>query len=373
MEHRNGGPHHVAALTVSTTRDHALDALRTIAVIGMMAAHTARLMPRDIRPDWATLVLLIEPVIPTLFLLLVGLSLARSFSAAMLRGMTAGAWYVRQIKRAAALWVVSAVFFTAEMGFRLPDVFLAGGILANIAYAIVLVGGLLALGGTRGARPLLGAVLIVASSIFVWLDMNALRVHPVNIGNSPFLPLWLFALAGAFGSVFFQPRVSSKPTQPPRGPGNAALILTAVGAAVAVGLIARYGLQTLFTQPFGRSDATRLIPPPIYGGEALSIAYYNLRPVLAAACLGLQVAVLGVAGYALRVVKESAASWVFALGRHALTAYILHLALLAIIVVASGERQPLKTGMLGTVVWFGLIVICQGVAMVLVRRNKVRR
>ncbi len=375
----------------TATRDHALDAWRTLAILGMMASHTARLMPRDVRPDWATFVLLIEPIIPSLFLLLVGLSLSHSFAAALSRGVSASTWYARQLKRAGALWLVSAVFFSLEMGVRLPDLFLAGGILATIAYAIVLVGGLLTLGEVLGGpshfdrlsaapRPspegrgsslshglLVGLGLVTGSVLFVWLDVTGQRVHPVNIGNSPFLPLWLFALAGAtWGTLLGKPAGAASPG---RIRTTIALALGALGALSAVWLIVQYGLEPLFTKPFGRSDATRLIPGSLFGGAPLSIGYYNLRPVLAAACFGLHVAGLIVWGRAFKTLGARSAAVVFALGRQALLAYILHLALLAILVTALGDRQPLKSGMMGTLTLLGLILICQ-VATFLRRSNK---
>lgn len=366
----------------TTSRDHSLDALRTLAVIGMMAAHTARLVPYDMRPFWARFVLLVEPVIPSLFLLLVGSSLALSFRAAARRGLTPGAWYRRQLKRAAALWLVSALFFALELGPRLPDMFLAGGILANIAYAITLVGGIFAV-APRIAPTLLVLALASGTGVFIGLDLAHTRIHPVNIGNSPFLPLWLFALAGALAQTAGW---GVKRAAPPDGDttddtGGAArvnvtaLAVTAVvglvGAGVAAWLITRYGFDALFTKPLGRSDATRIVPAPVYGGEPLEIGYYNLRPRLALACLGLHVAALAL----LRAATFAAdrVTWLFAIGRHALGAYIAHLAVLAALVVTLGERQPLKNPWSGTVAWLGLILFCQVLALLRERTNSTLR
>lgn len=384
MNHENARPQHAAAVAISSPRDHSLDALRTLAVIGMMAAHTARLVPYDMRPFWARFVLLVEPVIPSLFLLLVGSSLALSFRAAGRRGLTPGAWYRRQLKRAAALWLVSALFFALEVGVRLPDMFLAGGILANIAYAIILVGGILAV-APRIAPTLLVLALAVGTGVFIGLDLAHTRLHPVNIGNSPFLPLWLFALAGAWGQRALV-RLGVPRAAPPDGnttddtPRAARVNVTAlavtgvvglVGAGVAAWLITRYGLDALFTKPLGRSDATRIVPAPVYGGEPLEIGYYNLRPRLALACLGLHVAALAL----LRAATFAAdrVTWLFAIGRHALGAYIAHLAVLAALVVALGERQPLKNPGSGTVTWLGLILFCQVLALLRERTNSTLR
>lgn len=379
-------------------RDHALDLLRTLAILGMMAAHTARLIVPAARPDWARFILLVEPVIPSLFLFLVGLSLAHSFGSARLRGETPGVWYRRQLRRAGGLWVISAVFFALEMGVRLPDMLVAGGILANIAYAIILTGALLALPSAHPAPPrrtrilragALGTALAAGGTLFVLLDLGGARVHPVNIGNSPFLPLWLFAFTGAlWGTLTLGTRaadaaVPAGAPSPPRWSrwltGGAAVAL----AVVAIILIARSGLDALFTKPLGRSDASRLVPAPPYGGSPLTVGYYNLKPLLAITCLGLHLAALTMFGAVQRAVRQaralrpSGAAWAtrllrasLALGRHALTAYILHLALLAGLVVLSGERQPLDSGGQGTLVLVAVALVCYAAIILRQQNNK---
>lgn len=327
-------------------REAGLDAARTLAVAGMMAAHTARLIPMELRPGWARGVLLFEPLIPSLFLLLVGASLARSLEAARRRGARAGAWYARQARRAAILWAVSSLFYVLELGARFPDFVTASGILANIAYAILIAGGLLVL----PRAPLFPAAALAAGAVvFMMLDARGARVFPVNTGNAPFLPLWLFALAGA--------------TWAAPGSGRAARTVRALvalaGAPLAAWLVARHGAEALFTSPVGRSDAGRDLAAPLFGGGTpIRLGYYNLRPALAAACLGIQLAALVVLGTALRKIPEKAARALFALGRRALDAYVLHLALLAVLVVSFGE-QPL-TSRTGTAVLIGLLTVCQG-------------
>jgi hypothetical protein len=352
-------------------RDHGMDALRTLAVLAMMASHTARLIAFDARPVWARKVLLFEPIIPSLFLLLVGLSLAQSLGAALRqaqgsprsRGSIVGAWYLRQLRRAAVLWAISAVFFTAELGFRLPDALTASGILANIAYAIVLLGGLLALPWGRGLAAL---AWIAGAILFVKLDAGGQSVFLLNSGNSPLLPLWLFTLAGvlwgsAFGSTFRSPIGSESGSA---GDGKtaktAAVVLLGIGGVgVATWLIRHYGAEALFTSPIGRSDAGRTIPAPLFGGESVHLSYYNLRPFLSLACLGLHVAMLVFLTLVFRKMREGAASFVFALGRHALGAYIIHLSLLAAFIVIVGKmaKQPLKAGWQVAVLWASVAVI----------------
>jgi hypothetical protein len=211
---------------------------------------------------------------------------------------------------------------------------------------------------------LLATTLVAGGVLFVWLDLSGHRVHPVNIGNSPFLPLWLFALAGAAWGSFFAGDASGKRLF--------RLGVGLLGTLIAVVLVIRYGTEALFTKPFGRSDATRLVPAALFGsnGAPLNLAYYNLRPVLAAACIGLQLAALALLGALLRGMTEKASRVVFALGRHALGAYVLHLALLAVIVVAFG-RQPLSA-ITGAGVLTGLVVTCQAWSLLLVKKKNLR-
>jgi hypothetical protein len=353
-------------------RDHGMDALRTLAVIAMMASHTARLISFDLRPAWAQAVLLLEPVTPSLFLLLVGLSLARSFGRAVERtdGVSAGAWYLRQLRRAGVLWLISALFFSLELGVRFPDVVTASGILANIAYAIVLIGGLLALPtGALPRRLPLATVWLAGIALFLWIDESGRRFFILTTGNSPLLPLGLFALTGALWGQAFGNETSARSSSLPSMPRWVAPVLGISLGLIACALIARYGLDPLFSKPLGRSDAGRLVPAPFYGGGTVYLGYYNLRPVLALACLGIQLGGLVILSGAFRKLPERAAAFGFALGRDALAAYILHLALLGILVVATGERQPLTEAWQVAAVWGALIVTC----MIFARWRKTRR
>lgn len=299
----------------------------------MMAAHTARLIPFDVRPAWAFSVLLYEPVIPSLFLLLVGVSLSRSSAAALARGETPRAWFARQARRAAGLWAISVVFFVAEYGIRLPDALLTGGVLALIAYSILLIAALLLL-PARARAAGIAAALAAGGLLFLRIDATGRSMYPFASGSAPFLPLMLFALAGAW--------VGGGSGISGGGPRVLRFALAIAGAALAAGLIARHGASALFTKPFGRGDAGRDLAAALFpAGAPLHAGFYNLRPVLALECLGLHLAALGFLAIALRKVPERIARIVFALGRHALGAYVLHLTLLAALVVACG-LHPLK-------------------------------
>ncbi len=319
-------------------RNPAIDALRTLAILGMMAAHTSRLITFETRTEWSRWVLLLEPLIPSLFLFLVGISLTHSIAKAENKRI----WYSRQLRRAVELWLISALFFALEEGVRLPDVFLASGILCTIAYAILFLGALLLL-----PRPawILAFTLFVGSSIFVWLDQTGIRAFPWIVGNSPLFPLCLFTLAGALWGLTLR-----------RFP-RAIFWLAFPALFGATYAIAHYGWEPLFSMPLGRSDATRTFAPAILGGPEKTVGYYNLRPLFSLICLGIHIGILGVASLALSGLKEGLAKFLFALGRHSLGAYILHLSLLALLVVSYGFR-PLKTSGQGITVLTIVALIC---------------
>src|SRR6186713_2129250 len=96
-------------------RNIGLDALRTLAIVSMMAAHTSRMVEFDFRPVWCAWVLLLEPIIPSLFLLMVGISLTYSLQRAREKSSSeksaATLWYFRQARRALVLWAIGILFY----------------------------------------------------------------------------------------------------------------------------------------------------------------------------------------------------------------------------------------------------------------------
>ncbi len=319
-------------------RDSGIDALRAIAVLAMMAAHTSRLIDFDVREAWSYGVLLLEPLIPSLFLFLVGVSLTHSRAKAD----NARSWYLRQTRRAAGLWLISAVFFALEDGLRFPDMLMASGILCTITYAILTVGALLLL-----PKPvwMLGLALGAGISAFVRIDLAGAHPFWLVSGNSPLFPLLLFAAAGALWGLCSRrfPRAVFWIAPP-------ALLLGAW-------LVFRHGWEPLFTKPLGRSDATRVLAPPILGGTEKSVPYYNLRPLLSLTCLCFHLSALGLVRFI--HIGENWAHRGFALGRRALEAYVLHLFILAMLVVTLGMR-PLRAAWQGNAVLAGVAAICWG-------------
>ncbi len=342
----SGGPPVSGAPPVSGGRDAALDALRTLAILLMVASHTTRLIAWDERRAWSRWSLIVEPFTASLFLILVGASLVQSREKARRAGTAPSAWLRRQALRAGALWLVSIGFYTVSEGFQFPDAVFLSGILCTIAYTILAVGLLLV-----SPRPALalGAAAAAMTAAYVWLDLRGLRLFMLSAGNSPLLPLSLFGLLGALGSFLI-------PVQGARRRW-AGLLLVIAAAAVFAALVSRYGFVGIFTKPLGRYETARVFLAGPEGAKVeKSIPYYNLRAILSPVIASLAV-LLYAALAVLRPALDRTAAWLFRLGRRSLDVYILHLALLAILVTMGGKR-PLKQAWQGDAVFLGVLALC---------------
>lgn len=366
-----------------TLRDPVLDALRTLAVLLMIASHTTRLIAWDERRDWSRWSLIIEPFTASLFLILVGASLVQSREKARRSGAAPPAWLRRQAIRAGALWALSIVFYTVSEGFQFPDAIFLSGILCTIAYTS-LAGSLLLI----TPRPALSLALLAGAmtSAYVWLDLRELRLFVLSAGNSPLLPLSLFGVLGALATLGLATR---------RRWLNALLVAAAV-AAMAV-LLSRHSFVAIFTKPLGRYETARVFtkhqaapagedtgsagertgpagekeatgvpgaPPAVAAKVEKTIPYYNLRLLLFPAILSLTVLIYALLAAMRPIFRRGGsypasgpAAWLFRLGRRSLDVYILHLALLAILVTVGGKR-PLKETWQGDAVYLGVIALC---------------
>jgi uncharacterized membrane protein len=315
-----------------------------IAVLLMIASHTTRLVAWDERRGWSRVSLLIEPLTASLFLILVGASLAHSWLSARERPGGRAAWYRRQAVRAAALWLVSCAFYSLEEGFHLPDAVTMSGILATIAYAIL--AGMLLVSSTRPI-PILLAACAALLGLHAWMDARGLKVFVVNAGNSPLLPLFPFACLGALGALSLQSG----------GRWARAGMVTAALLALAF-ILHRHSFADVFSKPLGRYETARTIAYPTgHVRVEKSIPYYNLRPILVP-----MIASLVVLAYAflalLRRPLEKTARFLLPMGRHSLDVYILHLSLLAILVVSSHKLRPMEKAWQGDAVIIAVVVIC---------------
>jgi uncharacterized membrane protein len=326
-------------------RDAALDALRLIAVLLMIASHTTRLIVWEERRGWSRFSLLIEPFTASLFLILVGASLTHSWSAARRRGRAA--WFRKQALRAAGLWAISCLFYALEDGFRLPDVLTMSGILATIAYATLL--GMLLVASPR-PPTLLASVAALALGLHYGLDRNGLRIFALNAGNSPWLPLFPLACLGALGALALE-----------RGRVARYGLLAAAAAGMAF-LLARHGFAPIFSEPLGRYTTVRVQQWMEHGHMSRrEIPYYNLRPILVAMIACLTVLLYAALSLA-RPWLERGQRVFLAMGRRSLGVYILHLSVLAAFVVNGGKR-PLQKAWMGDAVILGVIALCWAYAL----------
>lgn len=324
-------------------RDPVLDALRTLAVLLMVASHTTRLVVWEVRRDWSRWSLIIEPFTASLFLLLVGASVVQSWRKAQSLGVPRADWLRRQGIRFGLLWAVSIVFYSVSEGFLLPDAVLLSGILCTIGYAGMATSLLLAAPRPAWALALAALPLVAA---YAWFDLREERIFMLNAGNSPLFPLGIFAVLGALLALAAGSRSRWL---------KGALVVAA--AATLLALLSRHPFHELLTKPVGRYETARvfLIGP----GEAKvekSIPYYNLRVILSPAILSLAVLAYALLA-ALRPLLRRPSAWLFRLGRRSLDAYILHLALLAIFVTMGG-RRPLKEAWQGDAVFLGVLAVC---------------
>jgi uncharacterized membrane protein len=326
-------------------RDNALDGLRMIAVLFMMMSHTTRLIAWDERRAWSVFSLLIEPMTASLFLILVGASLTHSWlsTRARLGGGAKAAWLKQQTLRALPLWALSCVFYTLEDGPHFPDVVTMSGILATIAYTI-LAGMLLV--SLRRPLPALIAVVAALSGLHFWLDRQGLQVFALNAGNSPLLPLFLFACLGALGAYALE-----------LGGRKTRALLAAAAALTLALLLHRHGFTAIFSKPLGRYETIRTLVSHSAGRMSeRNIPYYNLRPILVPMIASLTILLYGLLAL-IRPWLDRVARLALPLGRRSLDVYILHLSLLAILVETGGKR-PLKAAWQGDAVILAVIAIC---------------
>ncbi len=344
-------------------RDPALDVLRTLAVWLMIASHTTRLILRSERRDWSEFALLIEPMTASLFLLLVGCSLYYSWQ----KNLRAKIWCIRNVKRALALWLVSALFFVLENGFHWPDALLTSGILATIAYTTLIWGGLLLLPYSILSIPTL---LIASIGLCLYLDKQHLQWYFVNAGNSPLLPLNIFAGAGL---LFMMTR-----------PWNKLWIYTLLLIFALLPLAAclhYHSFTDIFSDPLGRFETARILRS--HAGPVTveqSIPYYNLRPILIPMILSLTLLIYACAKiiFSLRYpLWQRVSHIILALGRHSLDIYILHLFILAMFIEISGLKKPFQHAWQGDTVILGIYLLCYVYALskehwVLQRKTKIK-
>lgn len=318
-----------------------LDAMRTLAVVLMAGSHVTRIIKSSARDAWCAPALLSDPLIQGLFMSLVGASLAWSWQNAQARGLDRGAWLRARLRRAGLVYLVGVLLFLFDKGAQLPWLFLAPGILADIALAIVLFS-LVA----SSRRPVLGALSLSALGYGALALLTAtgteIMLPPINAANAPLLPntaITGIGLAAGIGLVRGDRRLLA-------GLGLGGLLLLG-------GALSQASPAALLGDELGRSFSTIVYRGEghglqntwgmITGAELTDNAVEYFNPTLAGQpfVLGMLV-VLWLLFRALRPVLCRVEGWLLLPGRHSLGVYVFHLLLVGLPVAVVGRSKPLR-------------------------------
>jgi uncharacterized membrane protein len=302
-------------------RTPGLDALRGLLVLAMFAVHARRLQPAFTRgPGWLDRALdalmWAEPLIAAGFLFLVGVSLVLSLES--FAGLPRAAWRAKVGKRAALLYALAIALFVPQYGIELPDLIASPGILSAIALAIAATG--LALGTSR-PLPVLGGIATGGLLVTAALDHAEVTLSGVNAGPGGALPLVSFAAAGA--AVTFVARQV----------GARAYGVSTLASAIPLALVVASGADWTTTRASHYLEHTGLVALPellrAAEGARSAVPFWNHSAAGALAlAFPLCLALLLFAGGAQGFFARAWLSPLRMLGRHALSAYVLHLGLL---------------------------------------------
>lgn len=322
------------------SRDAALDATRTFAIWLMVTCHVSRLISKRARPEWMKFGMLIEPLCQALFMSMVGVSLVYSLRIATSRGQDG--WTKRQLRRAGELWVIGFALFFAQRGWQWPWTIAAHGILEAIAEAMLIFLPAVLLGRSK---PIRGAVvaggITVAMMATDWvLDANDIRILVLNAGNGCIIP---YAIPTGFGVVAAYALLD--------GGERARSGLVVFAVACAAFTLSQVGFEDAFGKPFGRvstpadflvaGDGFTQVWKLVTGQplKELEASYYNFRPGLIPLLFAMCTAIYAAFHLARPLTERLQPLW--AVGRHSLGVYVLHLILVAVPVVLTGKNRAL--------------------------------
>lgn len=199
-DHKSDGPtpsprNVQAASSPAASRIGFVDALRGLAIVLMVLVHVARAVVDPDEPGAAgafrSLLMTTEPLISTLFLTLVGVSLVLAHG----RSASGRAWWRSRIVRALTLVLLSWGIFWVHGGINPPYPFLSAEILYTIGLAVLLYAPVVHPNGVRWwLLALLGALLAAATALAEAYPREALS--RLAQGPGAHLPNLLFPALG---------------------------------------------------------------------------------------------------------------------------------------------------------------------------------
>lgn len=334
-------------------RDPMLDGLRTVAIWLMMMSHLSRRVDKPARTGWNDLSLLVEPLTAALFLALVGCGLVFSWRNS---ADEPGVWRSRMIRKAGWLWLIMFVMFAVEKGPNWPESFTGTGILALIAWAMLFTIPMIT--SRRPAIPL-ALALLLGGILLVSIDPMKTPVILLNAGRNPWLPGSLFTLCGALAALVLV------------GPSRRGRIaLAALGIALLVVPLCFASFQELYTYPLGRDhswsklvsrgDGFQIVGKLLRGEE---LEWYKARsfgptreafPFILGCMAAIYLALIPLR----RPPETRVGRALLSIGRHSLGVYVLHLALIAILVGIFGHVRFIKTPAAAAGTLLGIAAVC---------------
>lgn len=304
---------------MSIPRYQGVDATRGLAMVLMTTTHALRALRPDVPPEFGQWLMRIEPIIPTLFFMVAGWSLARSKH----RSSGSAGWGWRHGRRALGLWILSVALFFSYSGPQWPEILTSTGVLQCLAIAI-LVGICL----NDAWKAAFGA--LATGGAFVWMDAHGIRVDGINNGSFPlfpFLPIFLASFA------IERPMRQRSWLQPVVATAGGALILLLSAKFGFRNLWGEWGMTNTFQEyvrtPGSGYNGFALTRDLLNGvqGESYMVSFWSTLPRL----VPVVVAMSGLAALFLCAVADRfpARLQVLSLiGRHSLPYYVGHLALL---------------------------------------------
>ncbi|MEN9355115.1 MAG: hypothetical protein RL318_2440 [Fibrobacterota bacterium] len=333
-------------------------------MLAMTCTHAQRILAPDARPRVGQLLMEWEPVIPTLFALLLGAGLAFSLQGAS----SHVEWKARQVNRALWLWVLSAGLFFLHFGPQWPALLTSTGILQCLG------AGILAVSLVAPSGPLALSAGLVTGFAWMGLEARGLRLDGLNQGSFPLFPYLPMVLL-SFGAVhvLLRRRVLQW------GLGIAGILATLwmwhfqgwgrLGHPDS-GVVLNHQMFH-FTRP-GQNEGFTLVADLLRGLPAFptELAFWHVRPFLALFLLVACATAAFLISEIVRICPKPFALLSLA-GRHSLSYYVLHFAGLgAFLVLPSSWRSHAWTWAIGALVTFSLGTTLFGVRELLHRKTR---